>query len=157
MRIQPLVSNLSKVLGLSNPNTSLSLYKKVLVQMTPFCVAILVDKLNTSGLHDRSGDLRRCISESQLYIDKKGLRISPGGGFSKDVYVRLNTFTFGGVVGSGVKSQKIKKSIKRSGKAPAGVQIIEGRGIYRLDGAEVERVQDKFDELLNVELENSLK
>ncbi len=155
MNLQEVKSNYDKFLSLS-PKMKV-IYKSVMDQLTPFVRSLLKVKFDSAGLTDRTGDLRKCIDSSTLHLTKTGLRISPGGGFSKDVYIRLNTFTFGGVVGSGIKSKSIKKSIKKRGADTDGVYLIPGRGLYLLNSAERQSVIDKFNSLMEVELSTFLR
>ncbi len=159
MGFKSIVSNFEKLLKYSAPNAMIPVYQKVLLKLTPFVRGLLSTKFSAAGLHDITGNLRACINQSTLHLNKNGIRISPGGGYDKSVYIALNTFTFGGVVGSGIKSKAIKKKIKRRGVEGlgSGIKIIEGRGLYLLSAGEKAAVQSEFDRLLTLELNPLLK
>ncbi len=152
------IPKVSKLEALLNSQMG-AIYQKALtdVSLLNFVRGMLNTKFNSSGLKDSTGNLRACINKSTIHLSKQGLRISPGGGFTKDVYIRLNVFTFGGVIGSGVKSQKIKKTIKRTRPDIKGVHIIEGRSLYQLDSSEKEAVLSRFNALVELEMNNRLR
>jgi phage gpG-like protein len=129
------------------------LYRRVCERLTPFVRSIMLQSLQASGIHRRTGNLEHMVASTVVYPTRKGIRIALGPGFSADDYAKAGALQYGSIHNSGVSSAKTRRTLKNAG--------VEGsraaHSYFTLSASQISEIGEKFNSLLQDEFNRMLK
>lgn len=101
-------------------------YAEACVDSTPYVQQQLLQSLQSSGIKSHSGELKKNVGRSELVPTKKFLLIRMPKSLAKDSYVKASSLNYGATHRSGVKSEKVRQTLKRGAMAAEALAIKEG-------------------------------